>query len=206
MLPKPAFLLAAIGFSLLLNVSNSSAQSLSHEEMVCALNPECTNPFVNRRLRGVTAAPVARPSLSFDETLNFAYDSAELTADSRSKLDGIARALKDTRINQYDIAISGHTCARGTAEYNQGLSERRAEAARRYLIAEHGIDPNRLVAKGYGKSQLLLPSEPNNDLNRRVQFQNSSYATAAGSSTPKSGASKKVAGPTGMPAADGDGM
>jgi hypothetical protein len=53
---------------------------------------------------------------------------------------------------------------------SQRLSERRAEAVRDYLITEHAIDPNRLIAKGYGKSQLLLPTEPTNALNRRVQF------------------------------------
>ena len=58
--------------------------------------------------------------------------------------------------------INGHTDAVGTDEYNQKLSERRAEAARDYLISQHGIEPNRLVAKGYGKSQLLLPTEPGN--------------------------------------------
>jgi hypothetical protein len=56
---------------------------------------------------------------------------------------------------------------------------------RQFLISEHGIDPKRLAAKGYGKSQLLLPSDPNNELNRRVQFQNRNYATA---SVPAAGA------------------
>jgi hypothetical protein len=55
----------------------------------------------------------------------------------------------------------------------------RAGSARQYLIAQHGIDPYRLTAKGYGKSSLLLPNDPANELNRRVQFQNPNYHTAA---------------------------
>ena len=65
------------------------------------------------------------------------------------------------------------------AEYNQRLSGRRAESARQYLIAQHGIDPHRLTAKGYGKARLMLPNEPASELNRRVQFQNPNYQTAA---------------------------
>ncbi|MFZ2139614.1 MAG: OmpA family protein, partial [Xanthobacteraceae bacterium] len=82
-------------------------------------------------------------------------------------------------IAKYPIIIAGHTDGVGGAEYNQRLSERRAESARQYLIAQHGIDPHRLTAKGYGKARLLLPNEPASELNRRVQFQNPNYQTAA---------------------------
>ena len=77
-------------------------------------------------------------------------------------------------MKQYDFNINGHTDAKGADEYNQKLSEMRAEAARKYLITRHAIDAKRLIVKGYGKSQLLLPTEPDNELNRRVQFQNAS--------------------------------
>ncbi len=167
------------GLSMLLTVATASAEELTHDEMVCALNPKCTTPFVDRRLRNVTAAPSTRPPLSFDITLNFPFDSAELTAESRGNLDRVATVFADPSTKGFDFVISGHTDAKGTPEYNQGLSERRAEAARRYLIAQHGIEPSRLVAKGYGKSQLLLPSDPNSDLNRRVQFQNPNTARIA---------------------------
>jgi hypothetical protein len=53
----------------------------------------------------------------------------------------------------------------------------------RHLITQHGIAPRRLAAKGYGKSQLLLPREPTNGLNRRVSFLNPNYTM---SSAPKS--------------------
>jgi outer membrane protein OmpA-like peptidoglycan-associated protein len=187
--------------SLLLNVATASAQELSPEEMACALNPQCTTPFVDRRLRSVTTPTSPRPPLSFDITLNFAFDSAELTSDSREKLDRVARAITDPSTSKFDIIVSGHTDARGTTEYNQGLSERRAEAARQYLITQHGIDAIRLVAKGYGKSQLLLPSDPNNDLNRRVQFQNAIAASTSPSPTTTSKSPEVT-----RPAAGGDGL
>jgi outer membrane protein OmpA-like peptidoglycan-associated protein len=148
--------------------------------MVCALNPQCGMPFADRRVRGITATTqVVRPPASFDVTLNFPFNSAEITADSREKLARVAKALTDPSTIKLGIIISGHTDAQGSTEYNQLLSERRAQAVRQFLISEHGIEPKRLAAKGYGKSQLLLPSDPNNELNRRVQFQNQNYATAS---------------------------
>jgi outer membrane protein OmpA-like peptidoglycan-associated protein len=188
--------------SLLLSVATASAEELSHEEMICALNPQCATPFVDRRLRGVTSIASVRAPLSFDITLNFAYDSAELTPDSRAKLDRVAKALTDPTTNKFDIIVSGHTDGRGSVEYNQRLSERRAEASRRYLITQHGIAPSRLVAKGYGKSQLLLPAEPSNELNRRVQFQNANTQTAATGYAPADSASRKSASSV----AEGEGL
>jgi outer membrane protein OmpA-like peptidoglycan-associated protein len=172
--------------SLLLSIGAARAEDPTVEEMVCALNPQCSTPFADRLVRGITAtAQVVRPPASFDITLNFPFNSAEITADSREKLARVATALTDPSTIKLGIIVSGHTDSQGSAEYNQLLSERRAQAVRQFLISEHGIEPKRLAAKGYGKSQLLLPSDPNNELNRRVQFQNRNYATA---SVPAAGA------------------
>jgi outer membrane protein OmpA-like peptidoglycan-associated protein len=167
------------GLSLALGVATASAEEPAVDEMVCALNPKCTQPFVDRRLRGVTAPPSERPAGSFDRTVNFAFDSAELTADARKELDEVAKALNHPDVVNFNIIISGHTDDVGSVEYNQKLSERRAEASRQYLITQHGMNANRLIAKGYGKSQLLLPTDPKNELNRRVSFQNPNYVTKA---------------------------
>jgi hypothetical protein len=50
---------------------------------------------------------------------------------------------------------------------------------RQYLIRQHGIAASRLLARGYGKFQLLLPNDPTNALNRRVQFENPNYAATS---------------------------
>ncbi len=185
--------------ALLASAGPARAEDPSLDEMVCALDPQCAMPFTDRRVRGISAttSPSVRPPGSFDITLNFPFNSAELTADSRTKLDRVAKALTEPSTNKLDIIISGHTDARGAADYNLMLSERRAQAVRQFLITERGIDPNRLVAKGYGKTQLLFPSDPYNDLNRRVQFQNANYATA---SAPPA-ASPPVATPPAAPSA-----
>jgi outer membrane protein OmpA-like peptidoglycan-associated protein len=185
--------------ALFLSIGAARAEDPTVDEMVCALDPQCSMPFTDRRLRGVTAtSPVVRPPASFDITLNFPFNSAEITPDSREKLGRVAKALTDPSTIKLSIIVSGHTDAQGSAEYNQLLSERRAQAVRQFLISAHGIDPNRLVAKGYGKAQLLLPSEPYNELNRRVQFQNQNYATA---SVPGPAASTPVPAPLAPPTA-----
>jgi outer membrane protein OmpA-like peptidoglycan-associated protein len=203
---KYAYLLFC-GLSLALGMPTASAEELSVDEMACALDPQCTMPFVDRRLRGVTATPSVRTPGSFDRTVNFAFNSAELTAEARKELDAVAQTLNRPNVDKLDIVISGHTDAVGTPEYNQRLSERRAEAARQYLIAQHGIDGNRLIAKGYGKSQLLLPTDPNSDLNRRVQFQNPNYTVSSTpAATTPAATNPASARPATAPATEGEGL
>jgi len=69
------------------------------------------------------------------------------------------------------VRIDGHTDSRGSDAHNQALSERRAEAVRKFFI-ENGIDPSRLESRGFGESQPAAPNDtPENlRLNRRVEF------------------------------------
>jgi outer membrane protein OmpA-like peptidoglycan-associated protein len=167
-------LLCSLGVTLA--APSVSAEELSREEMVCILDPQCVKPF---KFIGVTTTTSMRTPGSFDNhSINFEFDSAQLTTDARKELDRVAAALTDPSIAKYTIIIHGHTDGVGSAQYNQVLSERRAQAAREYFITQHGIDPNRLVAKGHGMSQFLLPDDPTNDRNRRVQFENPQYAQA----------------------------
>ena len=86
--------------------------------------------------------------------LNFGYDSAVLTAEDQAELDATLGAMK-TRpadiVSDFVFEVAGHTDSRGSDAYNQKLSERRAKAARDYLIAG-GISADQLVATGYGES------------------------------------------------------
>ena len=203
-LTRCAYLLLC-GLSLAGGAPSASAEELSHNEMVCALDPQCAVPITTRRLRGITATPNVRTTPgSFDRTVNFAFNSADLTPEARSELDKVAAVLKDTNIEKYTIVIHGHTDGVGSVEYNQTLSERRAAAARAYFISEHGIDPSRLVSQGHGKSQLLVPSDPANETNRRVQFENANYATASASRPATTSPVRRPA--QGSASTDGDGL
>ncbi len=99
----------------------------------------------------------------------FEYDSADLTPDAQKVLDANAGLLK--KYSTWMISIEGHTDERGTAEYNLALGERRASAARSYLVSL-GIPASRLRTVSYGKE---FPFEPAHEesawsKNRRAHF------------------------------------
>lgn len=80
----------------------------------------------------------------------YEFDKADLTDNSREALDRLVKVLKENP--NITIELSAHCDYRGRAEYNEKLSQRRAESVVRYLT-EHGIEAERLTAKGYGESQ-----------------------------------------------------
>jgi OOP family OmpA-OmpF porin len=80
----------------------------------------------------------------------FAFDSSVITPESARVLDEVALTFK--RYPGLMAELAGHTCNIGTERYNQGLSERRANAVRNYLIGK-GVDPQQMTAKGYGELQ-----------------------------------------------------
>ena len=83
------------GLAVALGATAAGAQELSHDEMVCRLDPQCAMPIVHRRLRGITANSSPETPGSFDQIVNFAFNSAELTPQARAELDQVAAVLKD---------------------------------------------------------------------------------------------------------------
>jgi len=84
------------------------------------------------------------------DTVNFDFDSAELTVSARSTLNRQAAFLS---VNpDLMIVIEGHADERGTREYNLALGERRATAVRDYLVAK-GINSARVRTVSYGKER-----------------------------------------------------
>ena len=81
----------------------------------------------------------------------FDFDSSKLKEEFTGTIEEFAVFMKE---NRYVADIQGHTCNIGTADYNQKLSERRAEAVMNRLI-ELGIEPARLKATGFGESKPL---------------------------------------------------
>jgi len=81
----------------------------------------------------------------------FRFDSSYLTVSDEGKLDELVAFM-----NKYPdviIEVKGHADSRGKADYNQWLSQRRADSAVKHIIAS-GIDSNRIYGKGYGESQI----------------------------------------------------
>ena len=96
----------------------------------------------------------------------FEYDSAVLTPDGRRTLERQAEWLR--LFPEHNVMLEGHCDERGTREYNLALGERRASAARDYLIA-FGMDPARVTTTSYGKERpyALGHNEESWSLNRR---------------------------------------
>ena len=115
------------------------------------------------------AAASARRTDSLSLPVQFSFDSAEILPSARHQLDALAdgiRLLPDAKA----VVIQGHTDAVGADQYNEQLSQRRAFAVKRYLVAAHGIDPARLRAVGMGEYAPLPGRDPYAAENRRVQF------------------------------------
>jgi OmpA-OmpF porin, OOP family len=94
-------------------------------------------------------------------------EAAEAPPPIQFDLDQFAKAIRDPRLAGSKFEIDGHTDAVGPEEYNQGLSERRADAVVSYLASD-GIDKSLLVAKGFGKSKPRV-ANPYSPENRRVE-------------------------------------
>jgi outer membrane protein OmpA-like peptidoglycan-associated protein len=75
--------------------------------------------------------------------------------------------------------VAGHTDAKESHDHNLNLSDRRAKAVRSFLIDKFGIDPERLVAVGFGEEQLKNKDDPLAAENRRVQVINMASRQAA---------------------------
>ncbi len=99
----------------------------------------------------------------------YRYDQADIDAAGQQSLNANAELMK--KYPTWVVTIEGHSDERGTAEYNLALGERRAMAARNYLVSL-GIPAERLRTVTYGKE---FPFEPGHDegswsKNRRAHF------------------------------------
>ena len=118
------------------------------------------------RIEEQLVAGVARPHI--DLSIQFGFNSAELTDAGRRDLDEAGVAI-NRHFGDRRFVLAGHTDSLGSEDYNLSLSQDRADAARRYLIEQHEIPPERLEAVGYGESQ-PIPGEPD-VRNRRVSLE-----------------------------------
>jgi outer membrane protein OmpA-like peptidoglycan-associated protein len=107
--------------------------------------------------------------VEFNEKILFAFSKSDLSDSAKMNLDKLATALKN--YPNTNIEIQGHTDSRGTEEYNMGLSLRRANAVRDYLVSQ-GIDGSRMTVKGYGESAPAYSNDTPEGMaqNRRVEF------------------------------------
>ena len=109
------------------------------------------------------------------DNIYYDLDKADIREDAALELDKLVVILRDNP--NISIELSSHTDDRASVEYNQDLSQRRAESAVYYILSK-GITENRIIAKGYGESQLIIAnakSEDEHQINRRTEFKVTSY-------------------------------
>ena len=125
-----------------------------------------------------TSAPESSPTgakpgsqldleITIGDRVFFGYDKSTLSSSARNQIERWGAWL--ITYPQNKLIIEGHADERGTREYNLALGERRANAAREYLISL-GIDPNRVKTISFGKERPAIPGSNKNayEQNRRA--------------------------------------
>jgi outer membrane protein OmpA-like peptidoglycan-associated protein len=123
--------------------------------------------------REAVAETVRRDDLpTADLEVYFDFNSATIAPSALPMLKTLGQALADGRLAGGTFIVGGHTDAKGADDYNQRLSQRRAQAVRDFLVGNFPIEPKKLMAVGYGEEQLKSVDEPLAAVNRRVQVIN----------------------------------
>jgi len=141
---------------------NSGSVSTKGEE-------ESKNYTVDINLRPIPKTVITLKDILYD------LNKATLRPESKNSLDELVKLMEETPTLR--VAINSHTDSRGKTDSNINLSQRRAQSVVDYLVTA-GIDTGRLVAKGYGESQLLNRcadgvecTEEEHQVNRRTEFE-----------------------------------
>ena len=160
-------------------VFGAQAQSTpTEQEIIDALLPQPVDTQWRRKTRsmsgdrGVSVSGGAETTPSIDLKVNFEFDSARLDNESMLTLDALGRALSSEKLKGYTIEIVGHTDAKGTVEYNDALSQRRAATVVSYIARKFAMDSSLISSKGMGERQLRDKDNPEAAVNRRVEIRN----------------------------------
>src|SRR5262245_25643743 len=164
-----ALVIAVASISLLAGCAKKAAETPPQQTQPPPVAPVQTTPPA-QETPPAPQQPAEQPLSAGDfQPVFFDYDSYTLRDDARAALDADAKLLRQNA--SVKIVIEGHCDERGTAEYNQALGERRAQAAKDYLV-QAGIEAARLQTISYGKER---PFDPGHDeaawsKNRRAHF------------------------------------
>ncbi len=160
-------ILFAFTIAALITLTNDAKAQAGHAVYDAAPSPHA----LARHLFGPRYRSAAAPSDErFGMRIRFALDSASILDESRPLLDSVGEMLQLDGVAQQALVIEGHADTLGSEAYNLGLSERRAEAVKRYLVRHHGVAAARLVTVGHGERWLYDADDGENPINRRVEF------------------------------------
>src|SRR5262245_18824976 len=175
-----------------------AAEQRSAEDIIMALKPRVTRSLTtspasaaraaeeartldnirNRPTRSLSTeerdkiASIAQSKPKIDLEINFEFNSAVIGSKAMQQVTELGKALTSADLKGRTFILAGHTDAKGSETYNQGLSERRADAVKRFLAESYGIEARDLLTVGYGQKQLKNSENPFAGENRRVQVVN----------------------------------
>jgi outer membrane protein OmpA-like peptidoglycan-associated protein len=179
---------AAVGSGVAQEVKDLTSSDPTEEQLIEILKPKAEADGV--RGIGITVKPRMKCSLKqaggtrgvglkpiSDVAalhIQFAFNSAEIAPDASILLDRLGKALTNPTLAPSCFQIKGHTDSIGSDNYNNRLSQRRAEAVLRYLTTHFSIEPDRLDAVGLGKRQPIgdNTTDEGRSKNRRVEVVN----------------------------------
>ena len=119
------------------------------------------------RKTGVAKPAAAKETIALK--VQFDTAKADIKTIYHDEIAKVAAYLK--KHPNKNVTIEGHTDSVGSKKYNQGLSERRAESVKKYLVDKFGVDASRISTKGYGKSKPIADNktEEGRQNNRRIE-------------------------------------
>jgi outer membrane protein OmpA-like peptidoglycan-associated protein len=164
-----------------LSVSPADAAKAADEQ-------KFVNQIRNRTTRSLSSgereqiAEIAKEKPSIDLEITFDYNSANISQKALPAVAALGKALTNPDLKGTTFVLAGHTDATGGDTYNQELSERRADALKKYqyLMEKYGLAAADLVTVGYGKTKLKNTGTPTAEENRRVQIVNMASSKVAG--------------------------
>jgi hypothetical protein len=154
--------------------ANGTADQYEPASISLDLKNKVAGDTINREIFLFDLSKIVFQNINFETARPRTLDEKELDKSllpkARTELDKVHKFLTD--YPRISIRIEAHTDDRGGDEYNQGLSERRAAAAKYYLTKVKGIAESRVETRAFGEKS---PTVPNNSpanwaLNRRVEF------------------------------------
>ena len=124
-----------------------------------------------KRLGATVRTEDNKTIISLTGEVLFRFDEAELLPIAKQRLAAVAKVLKETSDGGQPFVIEGHADSRGTDEYNEGLSQRRAEAVRDYLVAQ-GVSEDMVETVGKGEQDPIASNSTAEGRanNRRVEI------------------------------------
>ena len=167
------------------SVTRSLSTTPPADPSAAAKETSFLNSVRNRQTRSLSMgerqeiAELAASKPKIDLEIHFDYHSADIAKSSTQAVAELGKALSDPSLKGSTFVVAGHTDAVGGEEYNQGLSERRADTIKRVLVEKYGLTGSNLVTVGYGKTKPKDANAPMDPTNRRVQVVNMDTKTAA---------------------------